>query len=125
MHIYSLFINYKIGIEYKLLISPQVCFLEKFLNDHYDFDLRRIAIADPDYKDTSVLYLEAEDDELVMYNEGENEAEGVFYTSAEANGLAGIFIVTIPAELNEHIPVMTAQLKALKLPTTKFEITNG
>ena len=124
MYVYSTFINYKLQVAYQLSITPQVVFLEKFLNDHYDYDLRRIKISDPFFYDTAELYLEIEGKNLVMYNEGEAVATDAFFTEAESSALGVDFIVKIPASLHGYATRITAQINNLKLPTKKFAILN-
>jgi hypothetical protein len=58
--VYQNFIRFRNQKLYDLSITPQVCFLQKLLNDRYDFTLRRIIIVDGIDKPPTYIFLDAE-----------------------------------------------------------------
>lgn len=124
--LYAKFWNYKLEVEYRLTITAQVVYLQRFLNDNYDFDKRRIRVVDPVFFDTADLYLIDEDRELVMPLASEEVEEGPesFYTLSETEAQGDDFIIKLPAGLEVNIERITAQLNSLKLPTRRYKITH-
>ncbi len=118
---YQLFrLNRKANL-YNLGITPQVCYLEKLLNDRYDFTQRRIYITDGiDYPPT-YLYQDAEEKPLYLFQE--SEAQPVhLYTEGESGELTDDFIVWVPVEVDFEEKEMISLVKVYKLAGTKFKI---
>lgn len=123
-NLYARFINYKKSIEYELTITGQVCYLQKLMNDFFDYSNRRIVIEDVDINEQPALYLKTEglDKGLITFKEGEASADYFFPTQQEATGEGGYFVVKVPAGLIYNVDKMKALLNKYKLPTTAFNI---
>lgn len=95
---------------YQLTITPQVCYLEKLLNDRYDFIQRRIVIEDSVDKDLSYVYLEAELKPMYLGSK-------FIYTNGETGILSNDFIIKVPLDLKLTFeePEMLSLVKAYKL----------
>lgn len=106
---------------YNTVITPQVCYLEKALNDRYDNILRRIYITDGAYNDSLYLYIEEELFDLHLYT---NEEEIDLYISTEAEeGLEDVtFIVNVPVSLTYNVDEFKAVVSAFKLAGRTFKI---
>jgi hypothetical protein len=89
--LYIRFRIYRASIKYQLLITPQVCFLEKALNDRYDTVLRRIFIEDaPEYL-PMVLFRKIEGKKVVLHRKVE-ALHQVLYVKAETAQFSVDFI---------------------------------
>ncbi|WP_346236163.1 hypothetical protein ABDK00_016850 [Niabella insulamsoli] len=120
--VYASFMNFKIETERELTITPQVCYLQAFLNDNYDFDLRRIRITAPDYFDTAVFYLVVEDKPITMPLQSEGGAAPVLYRKAESEAQGVDFVVKVPADIILNEQRVRAQVDKYKTPTKTFEL---
>ena len=119
--IYQAFLLYRKAKLYYLLISPQKCYLERLLNDRYDYSLRRIYIDDGIDKDPKYIYQHAELKPL--YIRRRSEASPVFiYTGGESGGYRNDFIVYVPMGLVFQEPEMISLVKLYKLAGTRFTI---
>ena len=112
---------YRNYINYQLLITGQVCFLEKALNDRYDVDQRRIYITDGLSYPPLVLYTDAENKPLVLYTDAENNPL-VLYTDAETAMFTTDFVVNVPATLLINLPEIRAFVNRYKLVSKTFSI---
>lgn len=118
---YQQFVRNRQANLYGINITPQVCYLEKFLNDRYDFTQRRIYITDGiDYPPT-YLYQEEELKPLYLYQESENQPV-YWYTEGESGELKDDFIVWVPVTIDFQEPEMISLIKIYKLAGTKFKI---
>lgn len=119
--LYQAFMRNRNANLYTLGITPQVCYLEKMLNDRFDNTARGIWIGDP--QRSSALYL-YRDDELKpewLYTDAENKPL-VAYSDEEA-GLRNVdFIVHLPAGLVANINEMKALLDMYKLAGKTYKI---
>ncbi|MGN7787427.1 hypothetical protein ACTJIJ_23035 [Niabella sp. 22666] len=124
VHVYAIFNNYKLEVEYRLKLTPQVCSMQWHLNNLYDYDQRRIYIEDAPRLDTMILRQEVEGREVVLPLEGEEEAEGIMYLEEESLAMTDDFIVVMPLELQGNINELQlrARIDAVKLPTKKYTI---
>jgi hypothetical protein len=95
---------------YQLTITPQVCYLERLLNDRYDYILRRIVIEDSIDKDLSYVYLQAELKPMYLGSK-------FIYTNGETGVLSNDFIIKVPLALQFTFeePEMLSLVKAYKL----------
>jgi hypothetical protein len=119
--IYQQFLTFKAAKDYQLLITPQVCFLQKMLNDRYDTNLRRIIITDGSDKPPTYIFTELELKPVFIRQE--SEAAPVFiYTDGEAGTLTDDFVVEVPASIVFEQAEMISLLKSYKLAGTKFSI---
>jgi hypothetical protein len=106
---------------YQLTITPQICYLERLLNDRFDNDDRRIYIEDTDWFDPWYVYQEDELKPRYMYTEAEDQPVYT-YTDAEAGETPDDFIVFVPASLVFDNTEMRALLNINKLPGTHYNI---
>lgn len=96
-------------------------YLEKLLNDRYDFTLRRIYIDDGVDKPPFYIFQPAELKPKYIRQRSENVPKRI-YTGGESGSLTDDFIVFTPAGLVFETPEMTSLVKAYKLAGTKFKI---
>lgn len=121
MSMYNSFTIFRESMIYRLTITPQVCYLEKLLNDRYDPIARRIYIDKP--MQYSEWYLYQEDEQKPEYLFTEPEAQPMFlYTEGETSLLAVDFIVKVPASLTFNEIEFNAILAAYKLPDKEHAI---
>lgn len=106
---------------YKLVITPQVCYLEKLLNDRYDFTQRRIYIKDGNDKPPTYVYRDDELKPLPLYQDLEN-LPVYLYTDGESGDMSDDFVVWVPVSIDFEEAEMSSLVKAYKLAGTKFKI---
>lgn len=111
--IVTLYLSFKLYREakiYQLTITPQVCYLEKLLNDRYDFILRRIFIDDAVDKEVLYIYQDAELKPVWL-------GEVFIYTDGEASTETNDFIIKVPLAMQFTFeePEMLSLVKAYKL----------
>ncbi len=119
-YVYGLFSKFKKSIEYRLTITPQVCHLEKALNDRYDFAQRRIYIIDAREYEALPLYLIVENKHMVLPLKTENHK--VLYTKGETSIYTVDFMVMVPAVIGFDMVEMKAVVNSYKLLSKKFQI---
>lgn len=92
------FSSYAAGIVYHLNLTGQVIYLEHYLNDLFDKEIRRIWIEDGTLVLPPFLYNKADNaDIFYLYNKGGNDP---FYLYDKADyDVQEMFIVHIPADL--------------------------
>lgn len=122
-YLYILFLQFKKAKQYQLLITPQVCYLTKLLNDRYDVRRRRIYITDG--LDKLPLYIFRADElkPVYLYQQVENKPKPL-YTEGEAGVIKDDFVVWVPNQLLANIDrnEMVGLIKAYKLAGVKFKI---
>lgn len=120
--VYNSFISHANYVDYWLGINSQVCFMEKALNDKYDFDSRGIYIEDAVEYDPLLLFLKIENKPLVLYCKSE-EIEQALYTKAETAQFTVDFIVFVPGirRASEYVEI-AAFVESIKLPSKTFKI---
>jgi hypothetical protein len=106
---------------YRLLITPQVCYLEKFLNDRYDYALRRIRVRDAQYAGLLYMYMEAEGNPVFMFTEAEGKPVYLF-TEAETLAQEDNFEVVLPAGMDYGENQMRGEIDSYKLAGMKYQI---
>jgi hypothetical protein len=104
--VYGFFLGKRETNLYVLSITPQVCFLEKMLNDRYDPDARRIFIQSAS-SDRKYLYRADEQKYLYLYLPAETEPVYI-YSPAELLTADVDFMVCVP-----HIAFNEAEMRAL------------
>lgn len=119
--VYTKFIGLKFSVEYDLTITPQVCMLEKLLNDYFDYDQRRIIIRDPYERPPLVLYNKSEAIELVLNKKSEGSPV-VLYTSLDKHIGTDDFLIVLPVGMVADFAAMAALAKKYCLPTKIFSI---
>lgn len=113
--VYMQFRTFRNSNLYYLGITPQTCYLEKLLNDRYDFTSRRIYIDDAVDKPPTYIYQTEELKPLYL-------GTAYIYTSGESGDLKDDFIVFVPTGLQFESAEMVSLVKAFKLAGTKFKI---
>jgi hypothetical protein len=118
---YTLFNARRAASIYMLGITPQVCCLEKMLNDRYDPDLRRINIADNSRMQRVYLYLE--DEQKPLYIPLASEDPTVYLgTMAEMEAREADFVVNVPYAVAYNEPEMRGLLDTYKLAGKMYDI---
>jgi hypothetical protein len=113
--IYQQFLMYRKAKIYQLMITPQKCYLERLLNDRYDFTQRRIYIEDGiDYPPT-YIYQDAELKPIYL-------GTTAIYTSGESGDLQDDFVIYVPYDIGLESAEMISLVRAYKLAGTKFKI---
>jgi len=100
---------------YELMITPQVCYLERLLNDRYDFTQRRIFITDGIDKPPFYIFQEAELKPKYL-------GKATIYTAGESGVLQDDFIIYVPFALAFEEAEMRSLAKVYKLAGTQFKI---
>lgn len=106
---------------YQLMITPQVCYLERLLNDRWDFTQRRIRIVDGIDKPPFYIYQKAELKPKYIRLRSENRPKYI-YTSGESGTLQDDFIIKVPMGLPFDHNEMRSLVTVYKLAGTKFKI---
>lgn len=108
--IYNAFIRYRDAKLYELKINYQVCYLESFLNDRFDFSDRRIYIDDAPIAAPVFLYKRSELKPIWLYKRSEAIPVNI-YTRGESNGdLLNDFIIWIPVGVVFQEPELRAMV---------------
>lgn len=115
------FLNYRDAKIYQLLITPQVVYLEKMLNDRYDSIQRRIYIDDAVWHLPWFLYQEEEEKPAYLFTEAEYSPV-YLYTDGEAGEALNDFVVFVPLDVIFSQDEMRSLLDAYKLFGTKYTI---
>ena len=119
--LYLAFKNYLKAKVYELTITPQVCYLERLLNDRFDYTLRRIRIVDAVDHPPKYFYKRAEDKPVYFYKR--SEAQPVFiYTRGETTYLSDDFIILVPATISFSDNEMLTLVKVFRLASMKPKI---
>lgn len=113
--------RFRKAVLYALAITPQKCYLEKLLNDRYDYTLRRIYIDDSADKPPFYIFQEAELKPKYIYRRSENKPRFI-YTSGESGDYKDDFIVFVPLDIAFELNEMISLVKVYKLAGTKFKI---
>jgi hypothetical protein len=93
------FHTYADNIVYHLNLTGQVMYLEHYLNDLFDLELRRIWIEDGSLVLPPFLFNKADNEApLYIYNKADNEVPFYMYRKSDYN-VQEMFIVHIPAVL--------------------------
>ena len=119
--IYTLFTGKRITNLYMLSITPQVCFLEKMLNDRYDNTERRIYINDAYRAYPTYIYLPDEVKPLWVRTAAEN-APVFIHTRSETEAGVTDFIVNVPSAVPINDLEMRALLNSYKLAGKRYQI---
>ena len=122
--IYNSLNLYRNLVLYKLTITPQVCYLEKMLNNQYDNTERRIYIEDGSQYEGQFVFQDAEEQPLYLYQEGEAGKPDVFiYTEGESSGIGSFdFVVYVPSAVSFDVNEMSSLIRTFKLAGKIFSI---
>jgi hypothetical protein len=119
--VHNLFLSFRKSKIYQLTITPQVCYLERLLNDRYDFTERRIYIDDAVWHLPWFVYEEAENKPQWLYKASENKPTWL-YMDGEAGVALNDFVVFAPADLSFDPNEMRSLIDGYKLFGTKYTI---
>jgi hypothetical protein len=119
--LYQQFLRYRAQKLYELAITPQVCYLERLLNDKYDFIERRIRIEDGLDKLPTFYFVRGELKPVHMYRRSE-DAPTILYTRGESGDIKDDFIILVPMDISFIELEMRTLVIAYKLAATKFKI---
>lgn len=119
--LYQDFLRFRKQKLYELMITPQVCYLERLLNDRFDFTQRRIRIVDGLDKPPFYIYQQAELKPKYLRSSSENAPKWI-YTGGESGNLQDDFVVLVPAALFFEEAEMRSLVKVYKLAGTQFKI---
>ena len=106
---------------YNLSITPQVCFLEKALNDKFDSTPRRIYITNGVWRSFLPIFLRAENKPIALYLDSENQPIPL-YLQIENGFVNESFIVNVPSELQPFEQDLNGIVMAFKLAGKTFTI---
>lgn len=122
--VYNSLLTFRLFLLYKLSITPQVCYLEKMLNNQYDNTERRIYIEDAVLVDGIFIFQEAEEEPIFIYTEAESTKPKTYlYTEGETSGAgANDFIVFYPAGLLFNMNELVSLVNQYKLASKKFTV---
>jgi hypothetical protein len=107
---------------YELMITPQVCYLERLLNDRFDFTQRRIRIIDPTFFEP--VWLAQEEELAPVYFTTESENDPVWLpTEEEVGQIQNDFVITAPASINFDENEMRSLVNVFKLAGKRYKIS--
>jgi hypothetical protein len=119
---YNDFLRFCDATIYDLLLTGQVCSLERLLNDKYDFTSRRIYIKDAVIQTPIYLYQDVENKDVDLYTDAENNAVSLF-TDSETNGqTSNHFIVFVPVIIPFDATEMRSVIMQKRLVGKRFKI---
>ena len=108
--------------KYDLSFNGQTIYLEHYLNDQFDNDLRRIYIEDTDVDDAVYLFNEDEGNEdTYLFNTAEAEAD-TFLRNTEESLAVISFIVYVPSDIVFNMTVMRKHVQKYAISGFNFEI---
>lgn len=119
--VYNDFIRNRKANLYRLSITPQVVYLEKLLNDKYDFTARRIYIYDAEWHQPWYIYKDEELKPERLYQESEEKPVWL-YSENEVGELKIDFVVFVPSAVDFKENEMRGYLDMYKLFGTHYKI---
>ncbi len=120
-YLYILFSTNRRNNNYHLSITPQVCYLEKALNDRFDYFDRRIYISDGKFYEKKYIYTRNEALPKYLYQRTENKPLYI-NTRREVGADNYDFIVNVPQGLRYDTNEMTVFIQQYKLASKIFTI---
>lgn len=122
--IYNLFLINRRNNLYKLMITPQICYVEMALNDKYDSGNRHIKIVQPKRKEPLFVYRKVENKPVFLYTKSEAAKPKTWlYQKGEASANQYDFIVQVPATVAFNMNEMTAVIDSYILPDKEYKIS--
>ena len=101
--------NYRLRLNKEVAITPQKCYLRKFLNDKFDVNLRRILVEDSVSLPTTYIFLESE-----------NNPKFLPFFLSDTEGVN--FIVKVPISLQNIESQIIDFINKYKLPSKSFRL---
>jgi hypothetical protein len=96
VNLHNDFLLYRKAKQYELAMNYQVCYLESFLNDRFDFINRGIHIEDAKNHPAKFIYQRTEGKPFLIFARSESQPK-VIYTRGENLGdYANDFVIFIP-----------------------------
>lgn len=124
MWLYGRFRLYMEDVSYRTSITPQVCYLQKVLNDTFDLSHRRIQILDTPGITALLIHLEESNLPVITHQQGSgHDAEiPIIHDESSYDGIYD-FVVTMPFQLdvNGHNRLVTI-LNTYKLAGKVYQI---
>lgn len=120
-YVYQDLLNFRAQKLYDLSITPQVCYLQKLLNDRYDYVQRRITIVDAIDQEPVYFFCRSENKPVFMRKRIENDPL-YLYTRGETGALRNDFVVLVPAGIVFPMEEMRSLVQLNKLAGKKFAI---
>ena len=119
--LYQSFNRYRAAKNYQLYITPQVCYLERLLNDRYDQVSRRIRIVDSIDKPPTYFY--RRDESKPVYVQLRSTAQPKYlFTRPETGLIPNDFVITVPASISFEDAEMISLVKGFRLAGKKIKI---
>lgn len=119
--LHSDFILFRKHIKYRLGITPQVVYLEKLLNDRFDYSDRRITIVKVLEYAALPLYTKNENKPVRFYRKSENEPV-VIYTKEETAQFSVDFIIKIPVFVQFDLHELMTYIADDVLPSKTYKV---
>lgn len=119
--VHDRFLRFRQAKLYQLHITTQVVYLEKLLNDRFDFTPRRIFIADAEWHLPWFVYLDEEEKPQYVFREDEEQVLWL-YTDGESGSVKDDFVVHIPSELSFNENELRSYLDSYRLFGTRYKI---
>ncbi|MBN1185775.1 MAG: hypothetical protein JXB49_26065 [Bacteroidales bacterium] len=122
--LYNSFIAYWTDVNYRTAITPQVCYLQKVLNDTFDASSRRITVIDnPGY---SVILIHQDSAQLPVFTHQEGSGHDadipIIHDNSNYSGTYD-FVVQVPFVLTQtELYRMASILNAYKLASKRYKI---
>lgn len=120
-YVYNNLLRFRTLKLYQLSITPQVCYLQKLLNDQYDYISRGIRIIDALDADPLYIFLTLENKPVGLFTSVEGRPVALF-SSGEASDLKDDFIVIVPFSVTFNSEEMSSLIKTYKLGSKQFKI---
>lgn len=122
--IYNLFLINRRANLYRIMITPQVCYVEMALNDRYDSNERRIRIVKPKSYNPIFLFRKAETKPVFLYRKSEGgKPKTYLYQKGETGAFQYDFIVQVPVMVAFDINEMMAVIDGYILPDKIYKIS--
>jgi len=119
--VYNQFMQFREANIYHINITPQVCYIEKVLNDRFDKAQRRIYISSGVRYDETFIFLNAEQADEYIYQENENKDLHIF-NRFEVGPESADFFVFVPIELQPYETDIRAITETYKLASKTYNI---
>lgn len=125
-YLHNQFITNRRSNLYKLLITPQVCYVEMALNDKYDPEERRIRIVLPKSYNPQFLYKRIENKPIYLFRKSHIQPGQYTWLvqKGEASTFQFDFIVKVPPTVVFVQEEMRAVINSYILPEKVYKISN-
>lgn len=119
--LHTQFTYYRLNVDYRLKITPQVCHLQRALNDRYDVTERRIYITGRVERAAVPMYKKVESKPVVFNVRAEGDGV-VFYTKQETSQFSADFVINIPITVAFDLAELTAFVNIYCLAGKTFKV---